>query len=381
MLATRGSVKLWRDDLLGAVDDLSAVIGWARAGSAPRSLPNAYGSLAEAEYRLGVWDDAQAHVDVAVSLAHDSDQVWELPLVHAVAAFLHAGRGDTALADQHVAAAASAAELAPLPLSVYHAAMARATTLASRGEWTGVADELGPLRERVPAGVAELVATRIGPLQCEALVELERSDEAAALLDRLGRERGSDAGEVTGVELWRLLGRLEQLRGNQAEARRAFEAGQDVAARAGSPLAQARSSWTTGISCADADGAARRSHGYRSPAGSSSACGRAPRWSGVTPSWPHAACTRRPLTQRSTTTGSPSASRPSPGWWPRASPTARSARSCSCRPRRSNITSAISSPRSGCAPVTSWRRAWLGVSDPRPAAPPGRGRERCASGD
>ncbi len=240
MLATRGSIKLWRDDLLGAVDDLSAVIGWARAGNAPRSLPNAYGSLAEAEYRLGAWDDAQAHVDVAVSLAHDSDQVWELPLVHAVAAFLHAGRGDTALADQHVAAAASAAELAPLPLSVYHAAMARATTLASRGEWTGVADELGPLRERVPAGVAELVATRIGPLQCEALVELERPDEAAALLDRLGRERGSDAGEVTGVELWRLLGRLEQLRGNQAEARRAFEAGQDVAARAGSPLAQAR---------------------------------------------------------------------------------------------------------------------------------------------
>ena len=213
-----------------------------------------------------------------------------------------------ALADQHVAAAASAAELAPLPLSVYHAAMAGATTLPSRGEWTGVADELGSLRERVPAGVAELVATRIGPLQCEALVEPERPDEAAALL----------------------------------------------APRAGARIGCGRGDRRRAVAPARKAGAAARQPG-RSPAGIRGRPGR-----------------RR---------ASGSASRPSPGWWPRASPTARSARSCSCRPRRSNITSAISSPRSGCAPVTSWRRAWLGVSDPRPAAPPGRGRERCASGD
>lgn len=218
LLATRGSLKLWRDDLLGAVDDLSSVIGWARAGSVPRSLPNAYGSLAEAEYRIGRWDEAQAHADVAVSLARDSDQVWELPFVHAVAAAVHAGRGDTALADQHVAAAASAAELAPLPLSVYHAVVAKASTLAPAGRWPAVVDELQSLRRRVPDGVAELGAQRVGRLQCEALIECERLDEAVGLLDPLERGRGSDGGDVSVVELARLRGLLEQARGDQAGA-------------------------------------------------------------------------------------------------------------------------------------------------------------------
>jgi DNA-binding CsgD family transcriptional regulator/tetratricopeptide (TPR) repeat protein len=240
MLATRGSLKLWRDDLRGAVDDLSAVIGWARAGSAPRSLPNAYGALAEAEYRLGRWEEAQAHADVAVSLARDSDQVWELPFVHAVAAFLHAGRGDAALADEHVAAARHAAALAPLPLSVYYAAIARTAAAAAGADWTAVLDELESLSEHVPKGVAALVAARIGPLRCEALVESERIDEAGALLTGLEAELASSASDVTAVDLARLRGMLEQARGSHADARRAFEAGHAVAPGAGSTLAQAK---------------------------------------------------------------------------------------------------------------------------------------------
>ena len=45
------SVKVWWGDLAGADEDLSAVIRWSRAGVPFRSLPNAYGGLAEVEYR------------------------------------------------------------------------------------------------------------------------------------------------------------------------------------------------------------------------------------------------------------------------------------------------------------------------------------------
>ena len=76
LVITRGAIKAQAGDLRGAVDDLTAVIGWSRAGVASRGLPNAYASLAEAEYRLGRWQHGAAHAELAVSLARDSDQVW-----------------------------------------------------------------------------------------------------------------------------------------------------------------------------------------------------------------------------------------------------------------------------------------------------------------
>src|SRR5206468_570315 len=81
-----------------ALEDLLAVIRWSREGTPLRSLPNAYGALAEVEYRLGRWDDGLTHAEVAISLGEDTDRVWDLPFVHAVASYLHAGRGNWRLA-------------------------------------------------------------------------------------------------------------------------------------------------------------------------------------------------------------------------------------------------------------------------------------------
>ena len=99
MLTARGSSKAWWGDLSGAAEDLSAVVAWSRSGTPLRNLPNAYAALAQAEYGLGRWDDGATHAEIAVSLAEDTDRLWDLAFVHAIAADLHAGRGNWKITD------------------------------------------------------------------------------------------------------------------------------------------------------------------------------------------------------------------------------------------------------------------------------------------
>ncbi len=153
LVITRGAIKAQAGDLRGAVADLTAVIGWSRAGAASRGLPNAYASLADAEYRLGRWQRGAAHAELAVSLAHDSDQVWELPFAHATASLFDVGRGDWPAAEQHVQDAASAAQLAPLPLAVFYARSAAANLACARGEPGRALELLAALWDELPAAV------------------------------------------------------------------------------------------------------------------------------------------------------------------------------------------------------------------------------------
>jgi DNA-binding CsgD family transcriptional regulator len=237
LLATRGGLKVWCGDLRGAVEDLSAVIGWSRAGAVARSLPNAYSSLADAEYSLGRWDEGHAHADLAVSLAHDLDQVWELAFAHAMAARFQSGRGDWRTAAEHVAAARHTADAAPLPISLYHASMASANLAAARGHWKEVLDSLDELRANLTEGVAATAAQRTWGLEGEALIQTGRLDEASGLLDRVAGDPGPSS-DVDTVDLWRLRGALEQARDHPEAAREAFEQGQAVARGVKSPLAE-----------------------------------------------------------------------------------------------------------------------------------------------
>jgi DNA-binding CsgD family transcriptional regulator/tetratricopeptide (TPR) repeat protein len=235
LLATRGNLKVWSGDLPGAVEDLSAVIRWSRGGAGPRSLPNAYSSLAEAEYRLGRWQEGPSHADLAVTLARESDQLWELPLAHAVASFFHASRGDWGLAEEHVEAAHRAVQAAPLPLGVYYAWMATAHLASVRGDGHATLEALGKLREKTPPGMAATLAQGTWAIETEALVRTGRTREAAATLDAHSLDRG----DVAAVDGARLRGTLEHATGHPDKARRAFIQGQHAARVAQSPLAQA----------------------------------------------------------------------------------------------------------------------------------------------
>ena len=93
-LVGRGIARLCSDDLAGALQDLSL----AQATYRRHHMPLHWGIiglafLAETEYRLGAWDDATIHAELAVAIARDTHQEGLAPLVHAVAAFPLAARG------------------------------------------------------------------------------------------------------------------------------------------------------------------------------------------------------------------------------------------------------------------------------------------------
>ena len=84
--------------------------------------------LATAEYRMGDWDDASVHGQLAASLAEDADQTWLLAEAHAAACAPLAGRGDWEAATAHADAARRAAELVGAEFGIAQAAMAAASS-------------------------------------------------------------------------------------------------------------------------------------------------------------------------------------------------------------------------------------------------------------
>src|SRR5689334_22136589 len=102
---------MWADDLAGARVDCTHAIRLGRASGLPSYVLTAAVYLAEAEYRLGEWDDAAVHGDLAVSPVEDTDQLWYRAFAHGIAALVWAARGGWSVAETHVAAARTAAEL------------------------------------------------------------------------------------------------------------------------------------------------------------------------------------------------------------------------------------------------------------------------------
>jgi DNA-binding CsgD family transcriptional regulator/tetratricopeptide (TPR) repeat protein len=108
-LTYRGLVKLWAGDLQGATEDLELAVNRVRGGLQVRFPGQPLAFLAEAEFRRGRWDDCRDHAELAVSLAHDADRCYDLPIVHSAAARVPACRGDWTVAASHIEAAEDAA--------------------------------------------------------------------------------------------------------------------------------------------------------------------------------------------------------------------------------------------------------------------------------
>ena len=238
LMATRGSLKAQAGDFRGAVDDLNAVSRWSMAGALPRSLPSVYSSLAEAEYRLGRWEEGAAHAGLALSLADDSGQEWQLPVAHAMASLFHTGHGEWELATRHIDAGHRLAEHAPFAPNLFYLGVARAHFAFARDDPSGALDALRSLWDTLPKDVATTSKRRTYELETDALLRVGRLKDAARLLDEFGFDRVDGPENVGVVEAWRLRGVLEHMRGNTAKARDAFVRGEDGANRAGSPLAE-----------------------------------------------------------------------------------------------------------------------------------------------
>jgi DNA-binding CsgD family transcriptional regulator len=171
-LVYRGIARAWAGDLAGVVADMATAAARLRAGVPLRYPGLCLGHLAGAEYRLGSWDDAVVHAELAVSLAHDADRVLDLGFAHGVAALVPAARGDWNLAGAHVRMAAEAAQAFGAPAAIIEAATARAFLAAARGDLEGV--------------IAAAAAVRATGLAESGLISFDdwRSLEIAALIGR-----------------------------------------------------------------------------------------------------------------------------------------------------------------------------------------------------
>src|SRR6185312_3113807 len=130
-----GIARAWADDMPGARYDLASALTACQRHRSP--LPwglIGLGFLAETEYRLGAWDDAIAHAELAVSIVQDTGQDWLAPFIHAVATFPLAARGDHAAAAAHVTQAAAQLQLGGTDGSTIWVATAQALLARAEGD-------------------------------------------------------------------------------------------------------------------------------------------------------------------------------------------------------------------------------------------------------
>jgi hypothetical protein len=105
-----------------------------------------YVYLAEAEYRLGAWDAAATHGEVAATLVADMHEGWFAGLAHGVAALVPAGRGEWEAARAHVVAASASARPRGEVSQVF-AANAAVHLAFARQDWPEVVAAGSRLRE------------------------------------------------------------------------------------------------------------------------------------------------------------------------------------------------------------------------------------------
>ena len=222
-LVMRGLARLLAEDLTGAVADLSAAAARLRAGVPLRSAGQCLSYLAGAEYRLGSWDDAVVHAELAVSLAHAADRVWEFGFVHLVAAIVPAQRGDWETASAHARMATEAGQATGAPRTIAAAAIAQAFAAMARGDPEGVTDAAAAVRAMGRAVVLSLLPHDWRSLEIEALIGLGRLGQAETALAELEAAL-SRAGPATAlVDAARLRGDLATSAGNQGAAAATFE--------------------------------------------------------------------------------------------------------------------------------------------------------------
>ena len=184
-LIMRGMLKVYVDDLPGAIADLGVATARLRTG-----LPSTYpgpclAHLSDAHFRRGDWDAAVTHAQLATSLAQDTDRPLDLARAHARAAQVLACRGQWPAAQAHVSAARAAAERLPAGHARWPAAATAGASLAhARGDLAGVLLATEPVRA---TGLLD-VGGRPGifnwrAIEADALIGLGRLDDAEAMLD------------------------------------------------------------------------------------------------------------------------------------------------------------------------------------------------------
>jgi DNA-binding CsgD family transcriptional regulator len=232
-------LRTWTDDLDGAHRDLAGVVAAGRERSAPFRLLG-LSLLGQVEFRLGRWDDALVHVEMAISIASDADQRWLASFGHALAVLPLAGRGQWEPARAHLQAAQEATDLLGSPAAIAYTAAAGAQLARARGDEAGIVAALQPLRRlRRRDGISEPGIVPWEDLLVDALVGLGDRGQAEAVLVPFERRAASRNRHSSLVAAARARGNLEAARGDPVPAEAAFRAGLHHARRVRMPFEHA----------------------------------------------------------------------------------------------------------------------------------------------
>jgi DNA-binding CsgD family transcriptional regulator len=246
-LIMRGMLKVYVDDLPGAIADLG--VATARLGT---GLPSSYpgpclAHLSEAHFRRGDWDAALTHAQLATALAQDTDRPLDLARAHARAAQVLACRGQWPAAQAHVNAARAAAERLPVVYAVASAATAAAALAHARGDLAGV------LRATEPVRATGLVDAGGRPgifnwraIEADALIGLGRLDDAEAMLDEFQAAIPPPGLASAALALARGRGNLAVASGDATQAEAAFTRAREIEPDVPMPFEHARLSLDDG---------------------------------------------------------------------------------------------------------------------------------------
>jgi DNA-binding NarL/FixJ family response regulator len=239
-LLGRGLLRTWADDLGAAVRDLRGVLAAGRDRSVPFRLLAA-AALSQAEYRLGLWNDALLHAELADSIAREVSHTGLVPMSVMVTALVAAARGDWEVAAASVSDARDSAEHTGCLSGLVCAANADAYLAAARGDSKRVVTGLRSLLD-LESGRAVLESGVAGwqDLLAEALAaggELDAAEEVLVAYEARAASRGrhsvlANAGRARGI--------LYLARRDGAAAEAAFRTGLEHAAQVSVPFDQAR---------------------------------------------------------------------------------------------------------------------------------------------
>jgi DNA-binding CsgD family transcriptional regulator/tetratricopeptide (TPR) repeat protein len=212
-LIMRGMLKVYVDDLPGAIVDLGLAAARLYVGL-PATYPGpCLSHLSDAHFRRGNWDSAVTFAQLAVARAQDADRPLDLARAHARGAEVYSLQGQWLLAQTHSSAAREAADRFPQVLPLANAAMAAVSLATSRSDFEGVLAATEPIRA---TGLLD-VGGRPGifnwrATEADAMIGLGRLLDAAFALDEF--EAALPISELPSAQL-----SLARCRGNLAVAR------------------------------------------------------------------------------------------------------------------------------------------------------------------
>jgi DNA-binding CsgD family transcriptional regulator len=246
-LIMRGMLKVYIDDLPGAIADLGVAAARLRTGL-PATYPGpCLAHLSDAQFRRGDWDAAVTHAQLATAMAQDTDRPLDLARAHARSAQVLACRGQWSAAQAHATAARAAAERSPQVVAMAAAAVAGVALASARGDLAGVLAAAEPVRATGLLGVGGRPGLfNWRGLEADALIGLGRLDDAASALGELEEAIPASGLPSGALTLARCQGNLAVARGQAAEAEAAFTRGHLIAVAVPMPFEHAQLSLDDG---------------------------------------------------------------------------------------------------------------------------------------